>query len=533
MSSLPADCLSIIFKYFYNDLTTLYSCLLVNTLWCSTIIPILWSNPWKYHYELLPNGYLSTDHKRSTQVEIQSLLLLRTLSSCFSNDSKQFLRNYGICINFGPPFFNYAKYCRSLNTYDIDYMLRKAQKNHQCFYTEDTRDFVGLEIYKLLFRQSSIITCLNISHQLSPIYSQIWLFHGVASCFSTLKEFSCYESYAIDLNLFYCISDFSSNIRKLSIDSKIYIHYDEGLIDLIQNQSNLNYLSLTNISCGLWLKVADVFISGHAISLTHLYLKSFDTCFPVFGISELRNLRSLIITCHEIDWSGIADACFPFLEILEFGRYFPSMIILASIISKTNKMLKRIYISNYQCMDPENSALFFRAIIDFCPNLRYLSASFNYITDETIENISRMLDSCHHLEGLSLRAQDSSQVSYDNRSLDGDILFNLFIDHAPNTLCNIKFDYSEDGCETALKFSYTAIKSFLINWEKQKRLKLGLSMIIEDSDMHIHELHAIEDMFCEYRVKGVLETCKLISKSPQIFSIRPEDWQRIIHDDFT
>ncbi|CAG8541361.1 4112_t:CDS:1, partial [Dentiscutata heterogama] len=369
MPRLPADCLSIIFSHFYNDLTTLYSCLLVNTLWCATIIPILWSNPWKYLYELLPNGYLSTDHKRSTQVEIQSLLLLRTLSACFSDDSKQFLRNYGIRINLGPPLFNYAKYCRSLNTYDIDYMLRKAQRNHLCFYTQDTRDFVGLEIYKLLFRQSSIITCLDISHQLSPIYSQIWLFPGASSCFSTLKELYCYEPYAIDLNLLCCIADVSTNIRKLSINSKIYIHHDEGLIDLISNQDDLDSLSLTNISSRLWLKVADAFISGYAISLTHLYLMSFDTCFPVFGISELQNLQSLIITCHEIDWSGIANACFPFLEILEFGRYFPSMIILASIISRTNKMLKRIYISNYPCVDPENSTMFFRAIIDFCPNL--------------------------------------------------------------------------------------------------------------------------------------------------------------------
>ncbi|CAG8663732.1 13384_t:CDS:1, partial [Racocetra persica] len=162
--------------HFQNDLTTLYYCLLVNSLWCATTIPILWSNPWKYHYELLPNGRLSTDHKRSTHVEIQSLLLLKTLSTCFSADSKLFLLNYGIRIDSGPPLFDYARYCRSLDTYDIDYMLRKAQRNHLCFYTEDTRDFVGVAIYRLLFLQSSKIDHLTISHQLPRIYSQIWFF---------------------------------------------------------------------------------------------------------------------------------------------------------------------------------------------------------------------------------------------------------------------------------------------------------------------------------------------------------------------
>ncbi|CAG8800909.1 36009_t:CDS:1, partial [Racocetra persica] len=321
-------------------------------------------------------------------------------------------------------------------------------------------------------------------------------------------DLSCYEPYTIDLNLLNCIAGVSSNIRSLSIDSKIYIHYDEGLIDLIQNQNNLTSLSMTNISYGLWLRIANVFTSGHSTSLTHLYLKSFDTCFPVLGISELRNLRSLIITCHEVDWSGIATACFPFLEILEFGRYFPSLTILASIISRTNKLLKRIYLSNYLCSDPENSALLFHAIIGFCPNLRYLSIPFNSISDETLENIRRLLDSCLHLEGFSLRAQISvrDSIEYDKRLLDGDILFNLFINHAPTTLCNIKFDYSEDEYETALTFSYTAVKSFLMNWENQKRLKLGLSIVIEDFEMRTHELHAIEDMLYEYRVKGVLET---------------------------
>ncbi|POG58608.1 hypothetical protein GLOIN_2v1729262, partial [Rhizophagus irregularis DAOM 181602=DAOM 197198] len=34
-----------IIKYFQDDYSTLYSCVLVNRLWCRLTIPLLWENP--------------------------------------------------------------------------------------------------------------------------------------------------------------------------------------------------------------------------------------------------------------------------------------------------------------------------------------------------------------------------------------------------------------------------------------------------------------------------------------------------------
>src|SRR4051812_44591344 len=36
-----------IVKYFYNDVSTLHSCILVNRLWCRLAIPLLWENPFQ------------------------------------------------------------------------------------------------------------------------------------------------------------------------------------------------------------------------------------------------------------------------------------------------------------------------------------------------------------------------------------------------------------------------------------------------------------------------------------------------------
>jgi len=45
---LIAECLDEIFEYLANDKNTLYSCLLVNRLWCGVSVRILWRSVWNY-----------------------------------------------------------------------------------------------------------------------------------------------------------------------------------------------------------------------------------------------------------------------------------------------------------------------------------------------------------------------------------------------------------------------------------------------------------------------------------------------------
>ena len=49
MSQLPADCLNEIFEYLEDDKFTLYSCILVNRLWCEVSVRILWKNVYNYN----------------------------------------------------------------------------------------------------------------------------------------------------------------------------------------------------------------------------------------------------------------------------------------------------------------------------------------------------------------------------------------------------------------------------------------------------------------------------------------------------
>jgi hypothetical protein len=72
--SLPADCLVEVFENLENDKSTLHSCLLVNRLWCTSSVKILWR-------------YICS-FKRQFKV---TLAILRILIACLPNESKELL----------------------------------------------------------------------------------------------------------------------------------------------------------------------------------------------------------------------------------------------------------------------------------------------------------------------------------------------------------------------------------------------------------------------------------------------------------
>src|SRR6266536_4193158 len=109
MSQLLADCLNEIFEYLKHDKVSLYSCLLVNRLWCEVSVRILWRSIWNYNNRTY-----------------------NTLISCLPNDSKEILSNNGIIIStptLKPPTFDYAGFCKVLSISQVDYQVRKLLKS--------------------------------------------------------------------------------------------------------------------------------------------------------------------------------------------------------------------------------------------------------------------------------------------------------------------------------------------------------------------------------------------------------------------
>src|SRR4051794_19307303 len=104
MFQLPIDCLNEIFEYLDNDDISLYSCLLVNRLWCEISVRILWRNIRNY----------------------------RILIACLPKESKEILYENGILIPTSkPPIFNYASFCKFLSVDQVNHKIKTLLKKRQ------------------------------------------------------------------------------------------------------------------------------------------------------------------------------------------------------------------------------------------------------------------------------------------------------------------------------------------------------------------------------------------------------------------
>ena len=110
MSQLTADCLNEIFEYLEDDKFTLYSCILVNRLWCEVSVRILWRN-----------SYINYNSRT-----------YNTLISCLPNESKEIISKNGIIISTQtskPPMFNYAAFCKTLSINQVYFKIKEGPRN--------------------------------------------------------------------------------------------------------------------------------------------------------------------------------------------------------------------------------------------------------------------------------------------------------------------------------------------------------------------------------------------------------------------
>jgi len=93
-----------IIEYFQNDFSTLYSCILVNRLWCRTAIPILWEDPFS----------IPTQNYHFIEIYLHDL----------NERDKIELNKYGIDKNLFPSktLFNYPSFIKYLNI-QIGYLI--------------------------------------------------------------------------------------------------------------------------------------------------------------------------------------------------------------------------------------------------------------------------------------------------------------------------------------------------------------------------------------------------------------------------
>ncbi|PKC55083.1 hypothetical protein RhiirA1_476200 [Rhizophagus irregularis] len=105
-----------VIKYFQNDYSTLYSCILVNRLWCRLAIPLLWENP----FSILTKNY------NFIEIYLHNL----------NDDLKTKLNEFKIIDNSLPSntLLYYPKFLKYLNTHNFIFFVEKWLKYYSRSY---------------------------------------------------------------------------------------------------------------------------------------------------------------------------------------------------------------------------------------------------------------------------------------------------------------------------------------------------------------------------------------------------------------
>ncbi|GBC37313.2 uncharacterized protein OCT59_003383 [Rhizophagus irregularis] len=290
MPQFYVDYLIEIFEHLEKDKNTLYSCLLVNRLWCEISVRILWTDIINYN----------------------------TLFTCLPNESKKILHENGISIlNSKPPMFNYASFCKFLSIDDINCNIRKLIKKQLPFPYHNLKNkthVVSQEILKLLMSQNFSLKELYITtSRLSTAFTS---YPEAKDCLKNLSELCCYPN--LNTEFFTQLSEICHNIQRLKLSFEKDI--SNGLTDLISTQKNLKELEITHVS-NKELKDL-ILLEKLPDTLDNLLICGRNHYMSLSFIAKLTNLKELRLAffnndCFE-DFKKLQYITFSQLQLLKF-----------------------------------------------------------------------------------------------------------------------------------------------------------------------------------------------------------------------
>ncbi|RIA98945.1 hypothetical protein C1645_812118 [Glomus cerebriforme] len=485
MSKLNKDILFLLFEELQNDSKSLYSCLTVNRLWCETVIPILWKNPWDY----------SINYKNKNS-------LYYIITSYLTDDIKEFLteqRIYIPSISRQSLLFDYLSFCKSFNVNIINEIISiRHSSDYEQFLLQQ-------EIYIIIMKE-----CLELKYlNMISIKHQIFYFPDAKVCLDSLCELKCDTS--TNISYFYGLACICQNIQRLIIINT-NSRTNHEIVKLIDNQKNLKYFE--------WKDEfkEDCFVDPYemifpalikkADTLNHLIIVfeyfEYEHEFLLKILSELHNLKTLKIDDLElINEERLKTLIYRDLEILKIDYIKISTAVC--MIKNSGGYLKEILLKYYYYLDEDNfnqdSLNLIRTIYENCPLIEYLSLVFSSSKVHFIE-LEILLKSCKNLKSLLLIMNcfndENFLKSNEEKFSDGDELLKILISSAPNYLKEIRFfDH--------FKFSLESLETFFINWKNRP----AISILTSD---HIYDGENYLNLIKKYKNNGVIKDFNRVFK---------------------
>jgi hypothetical protein len=449
MSKLNEDILYLIFEELHGDSKSLFSCLMVNRLWCKTVIPTIWKNPWCYDIDYSNKNYLFT-----------------IIASYLSDDIKESLTRQEIqlsSVSYQLLLFDYLSYCRSINVNTIKIITSIGSSfAYNQFLLQ--QEFYGLFMKK--FPELKYLDMKYIKHQ-------IFYFPEARLRLESLCELRCATS--TDSSYFYGLAQLCQYIQRLiifNLDSKVY----HGIAKLINVQKNLKYFEweddheLSFIGPDYYKEIL-IELEKKVDTINHLkFLFQYRDNTLQKVLPKFRKLKTLIAYFWSFNEEQLKMCVYRDLEIFEID-YF-DLKAASIIIENGGRRLKKIFFgSSYELDDYidyfyDNSLVFIRKVYENCPLIEYLTLAFPPSKHHSNE-FENLLKICQNLKSLLLVVyiNDVETENLEELLENGEELLKILIRSAPTNLREIRI--SRD-----FKFSFEAFEKFLEKWRGRPALTI-------------------------------------------------------------
>ncbi|GBB91006.1 hypothetical protein RclHR1_01810009 [Rhizophagus clarus] len=457
MSKLNRDIIYLILQELQEDKKSLYSCISVDKTWCEIIIPILWSNPWKYlkieNYKLLFNVIIS--HSSNN------------FKNNFSNQKFNFLKD-----SYQKPLFNYLNFCKHLNLSEINRLINSLFEGYEI-------STIRNEILNLFVNENTKFTHLYLPYRFDY---QIHLIPGAEKCFSDLKFLSC--SVNINDNALTGLVEICKSIKELELFIEVQ-NNNYGIVQLIETPkklSNVRFLIETYSERNEpFYEILEKSLIKHANHIQYFKITKQPSTKILSSFVNLKSLE-LFDKYRPLSWDCLDNLSFPSLQSLK-ARSVP-IKVLTNIIANTVGYLDEIKIDHTSHNEIGNK-LIIQAIYKNCPNLKFLKLLFK---NSNILELEKLLISCQHLNGLFIIFEDVWDVSV---TIDYNHVFEILTKSSPISLFKFKFHYNR---EPKLK----SFRLFFDNWEGRHPMLLQTVQYRRYGNEHFNLIES-------YKTKGIVE----------------------------
>jgi hypothetical protein len=480
MPELNKDILFLIFEELQKDSKSLFSCLMINRLWCEIAVPILWRDPWRYSINY---------YNKSSLYSIITFYL--------SDDIKEFLKREGIQTSDQSLAFDYLSFCKSINVKIINNIISIGS-------TSTYNQFLlQQEFYNLMVRKCSELKYLNMI----SIKHQIFYFSEAKVRLESLCELKCDTS--IEPSYFYGLARICQNIQRLTIINKV-VKANYGIAKLIEVQRNLKYFEWEDDFEEEYFTEEDPYekallaLEKKADKLNHLrifflYVEDFEHTLPQKVFPKFHKLKTLILEDFIfISQEQFKTLVYRDLEVLNID--YISLNTVSIMIENSGGHLKEILLKYYDYLyEKDNfnkdSLILIRKIYEHCPLVERLSLAFSPSKQHFTE-FENLLKACQNLKSL-LIIPHFKEEKYEKIFEYGEELSKILIRSSSTNLREIRFF-------DQFKLSLKILEEFFENWRGRPALSILTSDPIYGTEDYVKLINkyknddgVIKDFRCE------------------------------------